>query len=1250
MCADSTILLVDDEEHTLHALSKMLAFMGYTVLRATDGEQALELYHLEHPDITFTDVCMPHMDGFAVLRGIRERDPDAEVILITGYDHMEISVLALRAGASDILPKPIDKAVLMDALQRADRRLHRVREFLRMQRALLESEQQYRITLDSLADAIFIVDAEMRLLLVNKTFRLWCGAVGSDPDMLGKNFLEIIPSFPTGFRDEYQQVFDSAQALITEGNVQFKDTQFICRVQKVPVIEDGRVVKIITILHDITERRRAEAQLKEYGEHLEALVQDRTLELANANVDLRLEGAERNQVEAALAKSAARYRYMFQSAAISLWEQDFSELRCALDALRAAGVSDFRSYLNAHPEFVDRALYMIRVVDVNDMTLKLFGATCKDELLGPLHKTTVPEAWPHFREEILAIAERLPYFEMDSLARTLSGDTINVTVSMTISKDIAQSDTLLVSLRDITERTQAVAALHDAHAQLERRVAARTGELVEINQRLQREIAERQRVEVALRRYANDQAALYAVTSVAASSLEANELFEAVLDVILLILEADAGWVVLPGALSASCMHVVAWRGVPQDFMNAIESCSLDRCPIYANLWELRPQDQAQFTVKCPHLRDEVLAVADLHNCIGLPLYVGDKPQGVLYVAWSAPHQSDNLDRELLTAIGHQVSMALRNAQLYSAARQVDSLQVLNTISAAANSSLDPDVVLRQVIALTCPALNVEEGAILLRDENSGDLVFAQTLSTASDLLLGKHLTWGTGVAGWVAQNRQAHYVNDVYKESRWFAGVDEDTGFKTRSLVCAPLIYHGKLTGVIEVVNKHNGDFSDEDMRLLEAVASVAAAAIENAYLFTATRARAEELATLNKISLALTASLDPQKVVEAALSHVRHLFHAVIVTLLQRDLHTNELRFVHVLHGTALSEVPLPFSPQSIAEWALSQRRSLLVEDAHMDVRFLSHALRLPAKAHALMAVPLVTLEREIGIVLVMSEQVGAYSMNDLRILQSVAAILTVALDNARLYEDLKVLLHEREMVQAQLIHAEKMTALGRLAASIAHEINNPLQAVLGCMRLAEEEIAQRFRKDKLERHLGVAVNEVKRVSCIVRRMYDFYRRAREEWQPTNVHAALESVLDISAKQLQHSGVKIERFWADDLPIITANPDHLKQVFLNLLLNAIDAMPQGGTLCIRTELDCQPEADLVCIAFSDTGIGISSDSLSHIFEPFFTTKDYGTGLGLSISYGIIEAHKGKITVSTQAGAGSTFTVMLPLEQAQQT
>ncbi len=230
------------------------------------------------------------------------------------------------------------------------------------------------------------------------------------------------------------------------------------------------------------------------------------------------------------------------------------------------------------------------------------------------------------------------------------------------------------------------------------------------------------------------------------------------------------------------------------------------------------------------------------------------------------------------------------------------------------------------------------------------------------------------------------------------------------------------------------------------------------------------------------------------------------------------------------------------------------------------------------------------------------------------------------------------ERRQAQAALIEAEKMAIAGRLAASLAHEINNPLQTVIGCLGLAEETLAER---GDASRYLQVAHEELRRTADIVAQLRDLHRPSRpEDREPTDVNALLDQVLDLSRKQCESQGIEVLRATAD-LPALPLVADQIKQVLLNLLLNAIEAMPQGGRLQVSTTYTSQPAG--VRIAFTDSGGGIAPDVLLHVFEPFYSTRPEGLGLGLFISRNIVKQHGGQIEVDSREGEGATFTVWLP-------
>jgi PAS domain S-box-containing protein len=230
------------------------------------------------------------------------------------------------------------------------------------------------------------------------------------------------------------------------------------------------------------------------------------------------------------------------------------------------------------------------------------------------------------------------------------------------------------------------------------------------------------------------------------------------------------------------------------------------------------------------------------------------------------------------------------------------------------------------------------------------------------------------------------------------------------------------------------------------------------------------------------------------------------------------------------------------------------------------------------------------------------------------------------------------EEKKVQARLFQTEKLAALGRMVTSLAHEINNPLQALdSGLALLLNPSLAQ----EKRQRYLRVASTEVQRLTAIVERMLNFYRPSSDVTTPTDIHEVLDQVLALAGKELEHQGVKVVTGLGPDLPTLDLVSDQIKQVFLNVILNAAEAMPEGGEVHVSAALTDSE----VQVMFEDTGVGLPVDAVSHIFEPFYTLKEGGTGLGLSISLNIVERHGGRIEVSSTPGEGSVFTICLPLE-----
>ncbi|MFZ2448043.1 MAG: ATP-binding protein [Syntrophobacteraceae bacterium] len=228
-----------------------------------------------------------------------------------------------------------------------------------------------------------------------------------------------------------------------------------------------------------------------------------------------------------------------------------------------------------------------------------------------------------------------------------------------------------------------------------------------------------------------------------------------------------------------------------------------------------------------------------------------------------------------------------------------------------------------------------------------------------------------------------------------------------------------------------------------------------------------------------------------------------------------------------------------------------------------------------------------------------------------------------------------------QQQLIRSAKLASLGKLSAGIAHEINNPLTGILTFSQLLMEQ----FPPESSEHQdLKVIRQETIRCRNIVRGLLEFARQTAPEKRSVRIHDLLDEVLRMVSNQESFQNIELKTDLDANLPQVMADRDQLKQVFLNIILNASDAMPEGGLLKIETRW--LPDPGLLTLRFTDTGAGISPENLDKLFDPFFTTKKMGTGLGLAVSYGIVKAHGGNIEVQSRPGQGTILTLTLPVEQ----
>ena len=331
-----------------------------------------------------------------------------------------------------------------------------------------------------------------------------------------------------------------------------------------------------------------------------------------------------------------------------------------------------------------------------------------------------------------------------------------------------------------------------------------------------------------------------------------------------------------------------------------------------------------------------------------------------------------------------------------------------------------------------------------------------------------------------------------------------------------------------------------------------------------------------------------------------------------------------------------------------------SVVVNDVLLDERYRSIK---GWQAGSEMCVAIRDGTKILGILDVESSSRNAFTHNDFMALESLAGILASVITSADQYQRLEVTINQLRAMQVELsermeaqrsaenrlVQAAKLAAVGEMAAGIAHELNNPLTSVMGFSELALAELPE---TNNIHKDLQMVVRESRRARDVVRRLLDFARQSESTRSRASLNDVVQDVVALSRHLIQTSNVELQLGLEENLPWVTMDANQIKQVLLNLVHNALQAMPDGGKMEISTRLFTREMRDGVTLCVRDTGVGIPASDQSRIFEPFFTTKGAhgGTGLGLSVTYGIVTDHGGQIDVESQPGQGSLFSVWLPL------
>lgn len=391
------------------------------------------------------------------------------------------------------------------------------------------------------------------------------------------------------------------------------------------------------------------------------------------------------------------------------------------------------------------------------------------------------------------------------------------------------------------------------------------------------------------------------------------------------------------------------------------------------------------------------------------------------------------------------------------------------------------------------------------------------------------------------------------------------------------------------------------------------------------------ERLEALIAISTEITSTLHLDEVLQRVVAHACRLMEAQVASLLLVDKEAGTLRPA-VTYGASPAYLAQPDRElaSSLTGEVVHSGRPLYIPDVRKEWRYPVSELARQEGLCTLLSVPLRTKTEVIGVLNVYTSELRNFDESEVRLLTLLANQSAIAIENATLHRD------EME-ARERLRQSEKLAALGQLSAGLAHEIRNPLNTVSMLMYAMAQELPP---DGPLGADVHVMQGELRRMSLLIEQFLEFARPQPPHFQRERVDEIMEETLLLIGPEARTHGVMVYKEWVKPLPTVWVDGGQIKQVFLNLLLNALQAMPTGGKLTVRIHVS----GGGLLTAISDEGQGIEPEVRANLFQPFFTTKHGGTGLGLSISQRIIEGHNGRLRLFSQPGTGTTVIVRLPL------
>lgn len=574
-------------------------------------------------------------------------------------------------------------------------------------------------------------------------------------------------------------------------------------------------------------------------------------------------------------------------------------------------------------------------------------------------------------------------------------------------------------------------------------------------------------------------------------------------------------------------------------------------------------------------------------------------------------------------------------------------LSALNAISSITNQSLNLDLILNETLDKVLEVTNCQAGGIYILNQADKvlELKTCKGLSSEAVKEVDK-LKLGEGFSGSIVSNGEPIIVEDINKDPRLTRMIMKKEGL--HSYLGVPLKSKGKILGSLFVITQQDRIYNSDEIQLLASIGNQIGMAVENAHLFREAEQWIVQLEAIRNITNRLNKLNDVKTVASAVMDEIKKVieFDNCRVFL----LNDSREELIPIAFGSEVEEYKDETEEvlrlkvgEGITGWVAQTGEGQVIDDGERHPRC-RHIPGTPYVDESIMASPMIYEGVVRGVITLSKLGLKQFNQNHLALLSILANEAVVAIENAKLFEGLKQAYARLKEAQEKLVQSEKLRALGEMAGGVAHDFNNLLGAILGRAQL----LLLSAKEQDTRKGLKVIEKAALDGAETVRRIQEFTRlRTDENFILLDINEILRESLEITKHkwkdEAQKKGIliQVETDLDKNLPEAAGNPSELREVFVNMILNSIDAMSKGGTLSVSSRSN--ENHVLACVG--DTGIGMSEEVQKKVFDPFFTTKGpKGNGLGMSLAYGIVVRHNGEISIESQEGKGTIFSVKLPL------